>query len=133
MLFSACLGSSGGEDDFPELTPFPPAMEERLHGIRDKVAEIRGLPIHEEAQEGLLTTEALQDYGLDQFAALEADETQDLAAFEATLTLMGLVPPGYTIEDYVLDSNEIIAGVYYFEADRLVLVGGSTGETSHAD
>lgn len=130
---SACVWSSGGEDDFPELTPFPPAMEERLHEIRDKVAEIRGLPIHEEAQEGLLTTEALQDYGLDQFAALEADETQDLAAFEATLTLMGLAPPGYTIEDYVLDSNEIIAGVYYFEADRLVLVGEATGELSIAD
>ena len=64
MLFSACLGSSGGEDDFPELTPFPPAMEERLHEIRDKVAEIRGLAVHEEAQEGEPRKEEVTPRGL---------------------------------------------------------------------
>ncbi len=129
---SACLWSSGGEDDFPELTPFPPAMEERLHEIRDKVAEIRGLPIHEEAQEGLITAEALEQYGLEQFAVLE-DNDQEIEAAEATWTLLGLVPSNYTLEDYVSDSSSVIAGLYYFEADRLVLVGEATGELSIAD
>ncbi len=134
MLFFACSGSSGGEDDFPELTPFPPAMEERLHEIRDKVAEIRGLPIHEEVREGLVTTEALQEYGRDQFAALEDEDAEQLEASEAMLVLMGLAPPGFTFaDDYASDQAELIAGLYYFEADRLVLVGETTGELSIAD
>ncbi len=134
MLFSACIWSSGDEDDFPELTPFPPAMEERLHEIRDKVAEIRGLPVHEEALEGLLTTEALQEYGRGQFAALEEEDAEEIEAAEAMLALLGLVPPGYTFaEDYASDSAELYAGLYYFEADRLVLVGEATGQLSISD
>ena len=131
---SACVWSSGGEDDFPELTPFPPAMEERLHEIRDKVAEIRGLPIHEEAQEGLLTTKALQEYDRDQFAALEDEDAEEVEAAESMLVLLGLVPPGYTFaDDYASDSAELIAGLYYFEADRLVLIGEATSELSISD
>jgi hypothetical protein len=134
VLLSACVWSSGSEEDFPELTPFPPAMEGRLHEIRDKVAEIRGLPVNEEAQEGLLTTEALQEYGRNQFAALEDEDAEEVAAAEAMMALLGLAPRGYTFaEDYASDSAGIVAGQYYFEADRLVLVGEAAGELSIAD
>ncbi|HEY5641170.1 MAG TPA: hypothetical protein VIW01_14085 [Dehalococcoidia bacterium] len=132
MLSSACGGSSGGEDDFPELTPFPASMEERLHEIRDKVAEIRGLPINEDAVEGLITAEDLEAYGLEQFAALE-DSEEEIEAAEAVWKLLGLIPADYTLEDFISDSSGAVAGIYYFEADRLVLVGEATDELSMSD
>jgi len=128
-VFAVACGGSSSEDDFPELTPFPASMAERLHEIRDKVADIRGLPINEEAEEGLVTTEALQEYGRGQYAALEEEDEADVEAGEATLELLGLVPPGFSFEeDYSDQSTELIAGLYYFEEDRLVLVGEATDD-----
>jgi len=118
------------EADFPELTPFSADLEARLHEIRDRVADIRGLPVHSSAQEGLVTREALAQYGRDQFAALEGEDAEDVEAAEAMLSLLGLVPPGYSFEDYAAEQANITEGVYYFEADRLVLVGEAPDELS---
>ena len=50
------------------------------------------------------------------------------------MVLLGLMPSGYTYaEDYASDQAEFVAGVYYFEGDRLVLVGEVTGELSIED
>ena len=116
--------------DFPELTPFSPELQATLHGIRAKVADIRGLPVHPTAQEGLVTRDALAAYGRDQFAALEDEDLAEVEIAEQMLTLMGLIPPGYTFEKFVEEESNIIAGVYYFEADRLVLVGQNTDSLS---
>ncbi|HUF53478.1 MAG TPA: hypothetical protein VMR52_06865 [Dehalococcoidia bacterium] len=109
--------------DFPETTPFSAELTQKLHQVRDRVAAIRGLPLHEGVKEGLLSTEALAQYGRDQFAALEPEDAQSVEESEAVLALLGLVPPGYSFEDYVTEEANLIAGLYYPEADHLVIVG----------
>src|SRR6266540_623842 len=66
--------------DFPEMTPFSAQLQDKLHQIRAKVAEIRGLPIHPSAQEGVVSRESLAQYGRDQFASLEGADAIDAAA-----------------------------------------------------
>lgn len=116
--------------DFPELTPFSAELQVTLHDIRARVAEVRGLSIHPTAQEGLVSREALAEYGRDQFALLEDEDAADIEASEAAVALMGLVPPGYTFETFAGEMANITAGVYYFEADRLVLVGENPDDLS---
>jgi hypothetical protein len=125
--------SSDPVEDFPELTPFSAELQKTLHDIRAKVAEIRGLPVHPTAQEGLVSREALAAYGRDQFSSLEEEDAADIAASEAVLTLMGLIPPGYTFETFVEEKSNVTAGVYYFEADRLVLVGENPDKLSMSE
>jgi hypothetical protein len=117
-------------EDFPELTPFSAELQAKLHEIRAKVSEIRGIPVHPTAEEGLVSKEALAEYGRDQFASLEEEDAADIEAGEQMLTLMGLIPPGYTFETYVEEEVNVISGVYYFEANRLVLVGENPGALS---
>ena len=117
-------------EDFPKLTPFSAELQATLHEIRAKVAAIRGLPIHPTAQEGLVSREALAAYGRDQFSSLEEEDEADIEASEAMLKLMGLIPPDYTFETFVEEKSNVTAGVYYFEADRLVLVGENPDELS---
>jgi len=118
---------------FPELTPFAPELESQLHEIRDRVSAIRGLSIHPTVQEGFVSRAALAEYGRDQFAALEDEDADDLESAEAMLRIMGLIPPDYTFETYAEEQANIIAGVYYFESDRLVLVGEDIGDLSVSD
>jgi hypothetical protein len=118
---------------FPELTPFAPELESQLHEIRDRVSAIRGLSIHPTAEEGIVSREALAKYGRDQFAALEDEDADDVESAEAMLRIMGLIPQDYTFETYAEEEANIIAGVYYFESDRLVLVGEDIGDLSVSD
>ncbi|MEE8385146.1 MAG: hypothetical protein V3S01_04455, partial [Dehalococcoidia bacterium] len=73
-LLAACKGDS---EPLPPLTPFEPALLERLHEIRDRAVEVRGLAAYEEIEEGWFTEETLRAYNeRDEEAARDEMGTQ---------------------------------------------------------
>jgi hypothetical protein len=120
-----CGGES--EDDFPVLTPFPTDMASRLHGIRDQVAQLRGLPAHPVAVEGTLSPEQLTAYIAAEPAALSEEERADLEAYGLVLKTLGLIPQDADINQLLFeDSAETVAGIYFPAQDRLVLIAGDS-------
>lgn len=135
LASAACFGSSGDdeEDQLPELTLFPSDTVDRLHEIRDRVSEIRGLPVNDKVREGTMATEALRQYSQDQWAALEDEDVDDVEVGEGLLKLLGLIPADYSIqEDYASDSSDLVGGFYDPETEQLVVISEG-GELSMAD
>ncbi|HEU4758342.1 MAG TPA: hypothetical protein VFT91_00005 [Dehalococcoidia bacterium] len=123
VLLGAC-GGGGGGGDLPDSMPFAPALEARLHEIRDKVSEVRGLPPFAKVKEGTITQDALLQYSRDQTKDMTEDEKRELASYEAALRLLRLIGPDDDLlkiatEDYVTG----ILGLYIPTARRLVMIG----------
>ena len=111
------------EVSFPEVTPFPPSLEERLHRIRDRVAELRALAVNDQVVEGLLSRERLGQYIDENVAKLDQEERREFEAFNIALRLVHMIGP----EDDFLEAvaqfySEGILGLYLFDEDRLVLI-----------
>jgi hypothetical protein len=117
----------------PPLTPFGEELSTRLHAIRDKVSEIRGLPIQELAQEGVATPEDLRQYNVNQFAALKPDDAKDAQNSLTAMRYLKLVPDDYTLEGFAGDYSGVIAGFYDFNQKALVLVGHPNEAISKID
>lgn len=136
LFASGCL--FGGDDDdgppFPELTPFPDALSARLHEIRDRVSQIRGLPPYEKVEEGTITQEALAAYYDAAFEELDEEEEADLEAASVVLRLLGLIGPDDDLRQiFTEEFSGIIAGQYVVDEDRLVLIGAAEGDLSISD
>ncbi|MEO8457821.1 MAG: hypothetical protein ABI559_08420 [Chloroflexota bacterium] len=120
-------------DSLPPLTPFGPDLATQLHAIRDKVSEIRGLPVGSIAQEGVATAADLHQYNVDQFAELEPDDTDTANASLTAMHYLGLAPEDYTLANFAGDFSDDIAGFYDFRHKALVLVGDPNKQLSKLD
>jgi hypothetical protein len=124
-LLAAC---KSGEDEveapLPPLTPFDPALEERLHAIRDRMSEIRGLPPFERIEEGWFTPEALRAYN-ETNADLSREELGAQAdAWNIAYKLLHLIGPEEDLLDSSVEGGDDIVGLYFFYLDRLALIYG---------
>lgn len=117
----------------PPLTPFSAQLADKLHSIRDKVSEIRGLPVYELAQEGVARPEDLTENTLNQFAELEPDDRAEGDAAVLAMQMLQLLPPDYSLEELASDYSGNIAGFYSFNHKALVLVGEPDEEISLLD
>jgi hypothetical protein len=117
----------------PPLTPFSEALATQLHVIRDKVSQIRGLPIEALSQEGVATPEDLRQYDVNQFADLKPDDAADAQNSLAVMRYLKLVPDDYTLESFAGDYAGNIAGFYAFNQKALVLVGDPNEALSKVD
>jgi hypothetical protein len=125
LLFASCGGSSDEQpaDNLPALTPFGSPLASRLHQIRDKVSEIRGLPPYQVASEGTLTQEALRQYAADELAKDAEKKASRLDAFGVALKMMGLIDKDADLKKLVSEvSTDQILGLYFPDKDRLALV-----------
>jgi hypothetical protein len=126
LLLVLLVACGGGEKEvpFPTLAPFPPELQQRIHEIRDRVSAIRGLPPYELVIEGIISPEALQQYSRDQLEATSEEDQADLEAYDAVLTILGLIGPEVDLKQLFADDfSGLIAGLYLIDEDRLVLVG----------
>jgi len=112
-LAALLTGCKGDSEPLPPLTPFDPAHLERLHEIRDRAVEVRGLAAYDEVEEGWFTEETLRAYNeRDEEAAREEMGTQ-LEAWNIALRLLHLIGP----EDDLLDASTTFQG-----RDKLALI-----------
>ena len=107
----------------PPLTPFGPELAAKLQSIKDKVAEIRGLPVPDLAQEGVARPEDVLQNNLDFFANISDEDKRDSEAWLQALRMLQLVPETYTLENFAENYSSGIAGFYSTENDALVLIG----------
>jgi hypothetical protein len=119
-----CGSSEPEGPELPESTPFTPELQERLHAIRDGVAEIRDLPVNADVVEGTLTRDQLRAY----YAEIDASVTdEDRSEIEATNTAMRLLrmigPEDDVFDAYSEGESEGILGFYVAEDDELVFIG----------
>jgi len=131
LLAGACI--FGGDDDdevpFPSLTPFPDALIVPLHEIRDRVAQIRGLPINATAGEGSISNDTLRGYYGASVNDLTEEEEADLEAFEVVLKLLGVVEGDIDLKQiFGEEFSNLVAGVYVPEDDNLVLISAADGD-----
>jgi len=123
LALAACSG--GGGSHLPRPTPFDPALAAKLHDIRAKASEVRGLPPYEKVKEGTITQEALVNYAKAQAGKMTDDEKRELDSYTAALRLLRLIGPQDDLlkifsEDYPAN----ILGIYLPDARELVMIGG---------
>jgi hypothetical protein len=118
-LLAACKGDS---EPLPPLTPFDPALMERLHEIRDRAVEIRGLAAYDEIEEGWFDEETLRAYNeKDEEAAREEMGTQ-LEAWNIALRLLHLMSPDDDLLDASTTFQGSVVGRYYPSLNKLALI-----------
>jgi hypothetical protein len=133
LLAGGCWSGSASSPAYPDVTPFPPELEARLHEIRDDSSVVRELPVHRGVEEGILSREALaEDLEEDPFYFSE-DEEQDAEAFQVGWRLLGMIGPDDDLEELAGESHsEGIVGLYIPDDDQLLLidepVGGIEGQ-----
>jgi hypothetical protein len=114
----------------------PDAAEvERLHEIRDRVAQVRGLDVATGATEGYLSREALSDYIDEAYSEISDEDRRAFDTQTIVMRMLRMIGP----EDDLLAINAAtgslgIAGFYDFEQKSLVVVAsnltGSLNEES---
>jgi hypothetical protein len=135
-LAAACFGlaaARGGSGDdevpLPPITPFTEDESQRLHEIRDAVAELRELPVAEGVKEGTLDRDALREYYKKLFEASDDKDKKDIAVSNAALRLMHVLTKDQSIDEEVSDAyGTAVAGFYEPDEDELVLVAGEADE-----
>ncbi len=102
----------------------PSEIREQMDQIQDEVVLLRGLRPSGPVDRGLLTTDELREYVLDDFLD---DYTQEEARDDArVLALLGLLDADYELFDLYLDLySENIAGFYDDEVEQLFVVQDS--------
>jgi len=137
LLAAGCIfGGDDNDDDvpFPSLTPFPADLATRLHEIRDRVSQIRGLPPYENVEEGTVSQETLEGHYSASFDELDEEETADLDALEVVLRLLGVIEEGDDLQQiFGEEFAGIIAGLYVPEDDSLVLISAADGNLGVQD
>jgi len=113
----------GIEVELPPLTPFDAALEARAHGIRDKMAEIRGLEPHPGIQEGTITRDALEQYYEELAAEAREEMGSRLESWNVAYRLLHLIGPGDDLLELLTSfSTERLLGFYVPAEDKLALV-----------
>ncbi len=127
-LLSVSLACGGGSNeqpaiDFPETTPFSPALQARLHEIRDQAMTIRGLTLDAQVDEGMLTRDQLRAYFEEAEASVTEDERREVSIYNQALRMLHIIGP----EDDVLtlsteSGSEDILGLYMHAGKKLILI-----------
>lgn len=107
----------------PPLTPFGAELAAKLQSIQQKVSEIRGLPVPELKQEGVARPEDVLQNNQDYFEDITEEEQAEFDAWLTAMSMLKLVPDGYSIDDFATDYSSSIAGFYSIENKALVLIG----------
>ncbi|MDZ4277739.1 MAG: hypothetical protein U1B78_01240, partial [Dehalococcoidia bacterium] len=133
-LFSCFQG--GGDDGvpLPELTPFDEELAERLEEIADDAADIRGLDLYDDIEQGTLTREQLKKYSEEWADHLLEDDEFNFDAFNIAFRMLGMIGP----EDDLLEISTTfqgsqVAGFYSYEDRSLVLVTDDAEDLSGYD
>jgi hypothetical protein len=121
VALAACQSDSA---PLPPLTPFDPALNERLHEIRDRAVEVRGLAAYEEIEEGWFNEETLQAYNEETVERFQEDVLTQIEATNITLRLLRLMEPDDDLLDIYAGGGANIAGLYYPYLDTLALIYG---------
>lgn len=133
LLLAACSSADAGAS-LPDLQPFSSALQTKLHEIRDRIAEIRGLPVNEEAVEGEVSRDALRAYSYEQSAEMTDEERRELESYNIALRLMRLIGPDDDL--FQLFTGHFAGdtlGFYNFEDDELVLIAENSTEINGSD
>lgn len=129
LLAGACGGDE--ERQLPPSTPFPDSLADRLHAMRDRMAEIRELRINEDATEGLLAEAQLRAYIESSLAELDDDDQRDIEASNIAFRLLHLLGPDDDLLENLTDAySSDVLGLYIPDEDRLVLIGEETDITT---
>ena len=131
LLTALVVACKSDSEPLPPLTPFDPVLTEQLHEIRDKAAEVRGLPVNSQIEEGWFTEEALAAYDRESVESFSEDILEQIEASNITLRLLGLMEPDDDLLDIFANSEGNIAGLYYPYLNRLALI--FSGEEITAD
>jgi hypothetical protein len=131
VLPAACH-KGDSEPPLPPLTPFDPALTGRLHDIRDRAAEVRGLPANLGIEEGWFDQETLRAYDQEFIEHFEQDILEQIEASNIALRLLHLMEADDDLLDIYANSDSNIAGLYYYVLDKLALVS-SSGEITPED
>jgi hypothetical protein len=128
LLGGACLLESASSPAFPDVTPFPPELEARLHEIRDDSSVVRELPVHRGVEEGILSREALaEEVGKGPSCFSDGDE-QHAEAFEIAWRLLGMIGPDDDLTELAGQAcSGSIVGLYMPDDDQLLLVDEPVG------
>jgi hypothetical protein len=135
LALAALLGAcqkGDSEPPLPPLTPFDPALTERLHEIRDTASEVRGLPANMRIEEGWFDQEALRVYDQEFIGHFEEDILEQVEASNIAFRLLHLIEADDDLLDIYTSSGGNIAGLYYYVLDKLALVS-SGGEIAPED
>lgn len=119
-LLAAC--QKGDSEPLPPLTPFDPALLERLHEIRDRAVEVRGLTAYEEIEEGWFDKETLQVYNEEEEEAAREEMGSQLEAWNVALRLLHLLGPDDDLLQASTTFQGSVVGLYYPSLDRLALI-----------
>jgi hypothetical protein len=113
----------GTEVELPPLTPFDAELEATAHGIRDKMAEIRGLEPNRGIEEGTISRDALGKY-YEELAAKAREEMGDeVESWNGAYRLLHLIGPGDDLLELETGfSTERVLGFYVPTEDKLALV-----------
>jgi hypothetical protein len=130
---TACI-FVGDDDDatpFPALSPFPDSLSGSLHSIRDSAASLRELPVYDNVEEGVVSSDTLRAYYGETVSDFDEEEQADLDAYNVVLTLLGVMDEDDDLSQIYGDEfSGLVAGLYVPEDDTLVLVsdtGASLG------
>ncbi len=118
-LLAACKGDS---EPLPPLTPFDPALMERVHEIRDRAVEVRGLAAYKEVQEGWFDKETLLAYNEKDAEAAREELGAQLEAWNIAWRLLHLMGPKDDLLDASTTLEGDVVGRYYASANKLALI-----------
>ena len=123
LLGVAC--SSGGSDEvpLPDLTPFPADLQGRMHEIRDATADLRGLPINEEVEEGKLSRDALRSYWDEVGRSVSDEDIRKIEELTNIFRLLHMIDDERNyLELFLSFQSEAVIGFYLPDEGTLVLV-----------
>jgi tetratricopeptide (TPR) repeat protein len=107
-----------------ELLPFPPETRAYLQDIRDRTAEIRGLPVKEDIAEGYVPASTLRDYARDRIGGRGDESLLELEQLIDVYILLHLLEPDFDLQEFLtMRAGTGIAGLYSPDEDALILVG----------
>jgi len=121
VLLAACKGDS---EPLPPLTPFEPALLERLHEIRDRAVQVRGLAAYDEIEEGWFDEETLKAYNEKDEEAAREEMGAQLEAWNIALRLLHLLGPDDDLLDASTTFQGSVVGRYYPSLNKLALIFG---------
>jgi hypothetical protein len=122
-LLAVLAWGCGGGDDFPELEPFPPELDERMVEIRELAAETRGLAPNEGIEQGTLSPQRYERYIRDNIGEIDEELRRELEAYNTAYRLLHLIGDDEDLLESVTEVSAVgFLGLYFFEEDRLVLI-----------
>ena len=117
------MGTAVPQGTDEEMSPVPAEIAAQMTNIEAQVSMLRGLVAMDPVQRGVLTPAELR-------ARMEADiyeesSPQEIADNGHTLSVLGLLPPGYDLQALYVDlMTEQVAGFYDPETKKMYVIQG---------